>query len=98
MSETSYKTFMIRNNKLCSIITKDFNLEKYNLPRQKYHKTYEANGIIDIYKTEIILKGKLLGNKVYPFITEEFNSEIDSHLDFNLVELYMKQKKLNFRL
>ena len=94
MSETSYKSYRIINKKLSSIIKKDFNLDKYNMPRNCYEKTYEANGIIDIYKTENILKNALLGDKVLPFKVEDFNSEIDDINDFLLVESFVKLKKI----
>jgi len=94
MSETSYKSYRIINKKLCSIIKKDFNLDKYNLPRNCYEKTYEANGIIDIYKTKNILKNTLLGNNVLPFKVKDFNSEIDDINDFFLVETFVKLKKI----
>ena len=72
----------------------DFNLDKYNLPRNCYEKTYEANGIIDIYKTKNILKNTLLGNNVLPFKVKDFNSEIDDINDFFLVETFVKLKKI----
>ena len=49
--------------------------------------------MIDIYKTKNILRGKLLGNKVYPFITEEFFCDIDSERDFKLAEIIIKKLK-----
>ena len=96
MSETSYKSYRIVNKKLCAITKRDFDLDKYNKPKHNYAKTYEANGIIDIYKTENILKNTLLGNKVLPFKTKEFNSDIDNINDFLLVESFIKLKKIKF--
>ena len=91
MSETSFKSYRIVNKKLCALTKKDFNLDKYNMPRNNYEKTYEANGIIDIYKTKNILKNTLLGNKVLPFKVDDFNSEIDNSNDFKLVETFFYQ-------
>ena len=34
MSNPSQKTMKIRNNKLCSIINNDFNLDKFNRPKE----------------------------------------------------------------
>ena len=93
MSETSFKTHRIVEKKLCALEKKDFNIEKYNLPRQSYPKTYEANGIIDIYKTKNILNGSGLGNKVFPFIVNDINSDIDDLDDFEYVKYYVKKNK-----
>lgn len=93
MSETSFKTYRIVEKKLCALVKKDFNIEKYNLPRQNYPKTYEANGIIDIYKTKNILNGSGLGNKVFPFIVNDINSDIDDLDDFEYVKYYVKKNK-----
>ena len=46
-----------------------------------------GNGVIDIYKTKNILKGKLLGNKVFPLITEEIFCDIDSENDFKIGQI-----------
>ena len=96
MSETSYKSYRIINKKLCAITKRDFNLDKHNKPKHNYEKTYEANGIIDIYKTKNILKNTLLGNKVLPFRVNDFNSDIDNINDFLLVESFMKLKRIKF--
>ena len=93
MSETSFKTHRIVEKKLCALEKKDFNIEKYNLPRQSYPKTYEANGIIDIYKTKNILNGSGLGNKVFPFIVNDINSDIDDLDDLEYVKYYVKKNK-----
>ena len=94
MSETAYKSYRIINKKLCAITKKDFNLDKYNMPRENYEKTYEANGIIDIYKTKNIIKNTLLGKKVLPYEVKDFNSEIDNLDDFLIVENFVKLKKI----
>jgi len=93
MSQTSLKTHRIVKKKLCALTKKDFNIEKYNLPRQSYPKTYESNGAIDIYKTKNILNGSGLGNKVFPFIVNDINSDIDNLDEFKYVEHFMKKNK-----
>ena len=93
MSQTSLKTHRIVEKKLCALTKKDFNVEKYNLPRQSYPKTYESNGAIDIYKTKNILNGSGLGNKVFPFIVNDINSDIDNLDEFKYVEYFMKKNK-----
>tara|TARA_B100000902_G_scaffold395204_1_gene453254 strand:- start:531 stop:713 length:183 start_codon:yes stop_codon:yes gene_type:complete len=56
------------------------------LPRQKFPKTYVANGILDIYRKSFIKKNnKLFGNNVYAYLTKP-TIEIDSINDFKLLE------------
>ena len=93
MSSTSYKTFRIKNKKLCSILEKNFNMDEYNKPRSNFEVTYEANGIVDIYKSENIINGFLLGKKVVPFEVNFFNSDIDTYEDFEIVKQFIKTKK-----
>lgn len=95
MSETSYKSLRIINNKLCSIIKKDFNLDKYNKPQKYYTDTYVANGIVDIYLTSNILKNTLLGNKVLPYVVKDINSDIDTMQDFKYAEYNLKKRNFN---
>ena len=92
MSNPSFKTFRILNKKLCSIVKKDFNLDKYNFPKEMFEKTYFPNGYIDIIKTRNILKNFLHGNKVYPFIVNEFNSDIDDKEDYKRVKKFLDDK------
>ena len=48
MSETSYKTFEIKKNILCTAFSKSLNIDQFNGPRQSYNATYSANGLVDI--------------------------------------------------
>ena len=41
MSNPSFKTFMIKNNKLYSFINKSFNIEKFNLPKENFPKRFQ---------------------------------------------------------
>ena len=57
-------------------------VEYYNLPRQKFAKSYLPNGYIDILKPSVIFNSNLLhGNKILPFITNQTN-DIDELDDF----------------
>lgn len=91
MPETAFKSLRIINKKLCSITKRDFNLDKYNKSRHLYEKTYEADGIVDIYKTKNILNNTLLGNKVFPFIVNDTYSNIDSIEQLKYVSLIMNK-------
>jgi len=92
MSNPSFKTFTIKKNKLCSLIGGDFNLDKYNLPKEHFEKTYMPNGYIDIIKTKNIYKSFLHGNKVKSFIVNEFNSDIDDKRDYLKVKKHAEKK------
>ena len=66
-------------------------LDRLNIARQNFRDTFIANGYVDIIKTETLLKNKIHGNKVYAFLTHDFNSDIDSIEDFKNHELILKQ-------
>ena len=90
-SHNSLKDYTIKKRKLCSINGKNgFNIDKVNLPRGNFQKTFIGNGVIDIYKTKNILKGKLLGDKVFPLITDELFCDIDSLKDLKYADYIMK--------
>ena len=90
MSNPSYKTFIIKKNKLCSLFGNDHNLDKYNKPKELFSSTYLPNGYIDIIKTKNIINDKFHGNKVLPFIINKNVIEIDSKIELQL--LNKKQK------
>jgi CMP-N,N'-diacetyllegionaminic acid synthase len=87
-SHNSLKDYFIRKNQLFSINKKiNSDIDKVNIPRNNLEKTFIGNNVVDIYKTENILKKNLLGNKVYPFLTDEISFDIDSQKDFKIAEL-----------
>ena len=92
MSNPSYKTFRIKDKKLCSIFNKDFSLDKFNVPKELFEKTYIPNGYVDIFRTKNIFKNYIHGNKVYPFIVSELNFDIDDLRDYKKVKkkIYVK--------
>ena len=93
MSETAYKAFEISDKKLLKpIFNKIKFLDKINLPRQKFKRTYVANGIIDIYSVPFIKKNKmLLGSKVIPFTSS--TTEVDNISDFKYLEYQVRKNK-----
>lgn len=94
MSETSYKTFEIKNGKLCTAFNKSFNVDKFNGPRQSYNDTYNANGLADILKTKNILSGKTFGNKAMAYVCKNDYIDIDSPKDLNYANFIMSSKKI----
>ena len=77
MSESSFKTFIIKNSKLCSI-NNNFKLDFFNNPKNNFPKTYFPNGYIDIVKTKNILKNFIHGNKVLPYLINDRVVDIDT--------------------
>ena len=90
MVNPSFKTMIIQNNRLCSIMGNK-NIDKFNKPRQYFKKTYLPNGYIDILKTKTILKNSFHGNNVLPFIIDQFNSDIDDINDVQRVKTFLKK-------
>ncbi len=93
MSNTAYRANRIINGKLASIEGKDFSIDKFCKPRNFFPKTYKCGSIFDVYKTKNILKGKLWGNKVMPYIIKDHYNDIDDLEDFDLAEYFMKKNK-----
>ena len=81
MSESSFKTFIIKDSKLCSI-NNNFKLDLFNNPKNSFPNTYFPNGYIDIIKTKNILKNFIHGNKVLPYLTKGKIIDIDTLDDF----------------
>ncbi len=93
-SHNSLKDYIIKNKKLYSFYKKyGNNIDRVNIPRDRLPRTYIGNGVVDIYKTKNILKGKLLGNKVFPLITKELFCDIDNLNDFKYAKYLMSRSK-----
>jgi len=90
MSDTSYKTFEIENEKLKKLCSGSFDIESTSLPRQSFPVTYNPNGYIDIIRTSMIDKGLIHGNNVNAFITE-VTHEIDEQNDFDFLEFIIEK-------
>ncbi len=85
MAESAYKTFEITKNSLLKSVGKK-KLDYHSVPRQLIKKTYAANGVLDIYRSEHILKKKnLFGKRPYAFKTK-FAHEIDSLEQFKVLK------------
>ena len=91
MSESSYKTFEVENDILKCVCNGCNNIESSNIARQVFPMTYDANGYIDIVRTEMLSKHNLIhGSKVRAFITNTAY-EIDEIDDIDFLE-YLIQK------
>ncbi len=93
MTNPSYKTVRIVNKKLCSILKKDFDLNKLNGPRQSYEKTYVPNGLIDIIDAKCFLKRNTThGKKVMPFIVNQIYVDIHDKNDLAYAKYLLNKK------
>tara|TARA_B100001057_G_C22720575_1_gene899543 strand:- start:27 stop:761 length:735 start_codon:yes stop_codon:yes gene_type:complete len=96
MPETAYKSYEIdtKKNKLKMLKNLKIDIEMTNFPRQIFPKTYLANGLIDIYRTETILKNnKLLGKYPIYYLTN-FTHEIDSPDELRYLKYLSKSRKI----
>ena len=92
MSESAYKAFAIERGFLKSIGSNSFALDDFNDPRQRFNKTYQANGYVDVIKTAFVIENnKLHGDHVLSFITP-YVVEVDTPDDFIYLE-YLAAKK-----
>ena len=92
MSNPSYKTFRIKSKKLCAISQVDYDLDKYNRPKEYFENTYLPNGYIDIFHVKNIFNGFLHGKKVLPFIVKDLNSDIDDWKDYISIKKIINDK------
>ena len=92
MSESSLKTFIIKNSKLCSL-NDDFELDIFNNPKNSFPETYFPNGYIDIVKTKNIFENFIHGNKVLPYIIDDKVVDIDSIEDLKYANYIFKSNK-----
>lgn len=93
MSEPAYRYFRIINKKLCAINKKDFLVDNYCKPRAFYTQTFKCNCIVDIYKTNTILKNQLFGDKVLSFPVKDFINDIDDNNDLKYTEYFIKENR-----
>jgi CMP-N-acetylneuraminic acid synthetase len=93
-SPNAYKNVRVINNKLCSIIKKDFDVNKLNYPRQFYEKTFKPNGLIDIIsKKNLELNKTTHGRNTLAFITDQvYTTDIDTNVDLMWVKFLLKNR------
>jgi N-acylneuraminate cytidylyltransferase len=91
MSESSYKTFEVENDIFKCICNGGSDIENSNIARQAFPVTYDANGYIDIVRSEMISKHNLIhGSKVRAFITST-TYEIDEINDIDFLEYLIRK-------
>ena len=93
LSNTGYRSLIIKKNILYSMHDNNPFLDRLNIARQNFQDTFIANGYVDIIKTETLLKNNIHGRRVYPFLTRDFNSDIDNYDDFKNNELILSKNE-----
>jgi len=93
MSESSYKTFEIEDGKFKRLCDQGFDLESANLARQSFPMTYNANGYIDIIRSELVKnRGLVHGDSVMAYVTET-GYEIDEISDLDFLEFVLNKRE-----
>jgi CMP-N,N'-diacetyllegionaminic acid synthase len=93
MSESSYKTFEIEDNKLKCLFNGGFDVESSNRNRQTYPNTFDSNGYIDVIRSSLVKNhGLIHGDKVQAFVTERAY-EVDEITDIDLLEYMMIKRE-----
>ena len=88
------KIFKLNENQTLSSLNDDFEIDKFNDPRQSFENAYEANGYVDILKTDFILNNNLLhGNNCQAFLTAR-TYDIDEKEDYEDLEYILTRKDI----
>lgn len=91
MSESSYKSFEIEDEKLKCLCNGGFDIEGANLARQSLPTTFDANGYVDIVRSEMVMaKGMVHGDNVKAYVTN-VTYGVDEMSDIDFIE-YMISK------
>ncbi len=84
MPESTYKSFEIENDFLRCVCAQSSDIEVAGGPRQKYKKTYEGNGYVDILKSSYVLDNhKIHGDRVIAYVTPQvFETDTIEYFDY----------------
>jgi CMP-N,N'-diacetyllegionaminic acid synthase len=86
MSESSYKTFEMEDGKFKRLCDGGFDIERANLARQSFPVTYNANGYVDVIRSELVQScGQVHGDSVQAYVTET-TYEVDEPREFDFLE------------
>lgn len=96
MAQPAYKMARVIDKRLCSILKKDFDLNKLNFPRQTYEQTYIPNGLIDIISKKNLIANKATHHKnTLAFITDQIYADIDTEIDLIWAKFLISNKLVN---
>jgi N-acylneuraminate cytidylyltransferase len=87
INKTPYKMFKIENNILKPYLHEYKGLkEPFNNCRQIFPKNYLLNGCVDIFNRNIVDEGMISGKRIYPYIMDSNNVDIDNNNDWKEAE------------
>lgn len=87
-----HKMYYIENNCLKPFFKKFYEIEEpYNIPRQSFPNSYVHNGCIDIFNTNLVEKETISGDKIIPYIMDDYDLDIDNEEDWIKVEEILKK-------
>ena len=97
IADTPYKLFQIQDQRLRSFF-EDFNgiTDFSNLPRQRFPKTYKADGHVDIVKRETLKAGSVYGQEIYAVVGKPV-VDIDSLWDLEHAENQFNNQQTDFQ-
>lgn len=90
LPEPPQKMFCIRNG--FGFPYMNLSIEDANKPKEMFEKCYHPNGYCDILKVGNLEKGKVFGERVYPWITD-FTIEVDSQQELDYLR-YLHERKI----
>ncbi len=97
MSESSYKSFEVEDKLLLTAFNRDRDIDKSGFGRQQYPVTFNANGYVDVVRSEFIIENqKLHGDNVFAFETE-VTHELDEPSDFDFLQFVVSKNKAIFK-
>ena len=87
--KSPYKMYSIGNNTLIPMHREINGIkEPYNQCRQALPKTYLHNGYIDIFKTSIVNKRTISGERIYPYVMDKSDT-----IDIDTMDDWFKAEK-----
>ena len=94
MSESAYKTFELTpGGQIKRLGVSDTALDAANDARQKFPKTYQANGYVDVLSTSFIRESGLIhGDQVIPFVTPRA-FEVDEEEDLLYLQFQLSRSQ-----
>ena len=95
--EIVFKTWSINSEGFAIPVVKNlpFISDVINAPRQILPSTYYQDGYIDIFPLSTVFKfNSTSGEKVIPFLIEDFSVDIDTSEDMNVIDKYLNSSQL----
>jgi N-acylneuraminate cytidylyltransferase len=63
--------------------------EPHSMPRQLLPRVYWQNGYVDVIRSDVILSGRMAGDRVLPFVVDKLVRELDTPADVARLEAWI---------